>query len=168
MKRLLVALLLVYPISAMAQTYEWTDQQGTVHFTEDLGSVPKKYRKKVKKLGGDEGGVSQTTTTSEPAPAKGEAKPEGADNAKKVYGGKDEAAWRNAFKAAKGDVERTESELATLRGRMRDTSSMSRSEYIAIQNTTKHTEVRLQEMQRRLQLLQQSADRAGVPLDVRQ
>jgi len=33
MKKLLVLLLLVYPLSASAVTYEWTDDGGTVSFT---------------------------------------------------------------------------------------------------------------------------------------
>ena len=40
--------------TADAETYTWTDAQGTVHFTEDLGTVPAKLRKKVRKLGDDE------------------------------------------------------------------------------------------------------------------
>jgi hypothetical protein len=36
---------------ANAETYTWTDESGTVHFTEDYSSVPKHYRKKVGKRG---------------------------------------------------------------------------------------------------------------------
>ena len=66
MKKLLVLLLLLYPLSAVAVTYEWTDEKGTVNFTEDLGNVPKKYRKKVKVLGADEGGAPQIIESAEP------------------------------------------------------------------------------------------------------
>lgn len=36
--------------TAAAETYTWTDEQGTAHFTEDLGSVPKKARKQSRKV----------------------------------------------------------------------------------------------------------------------
>lgn len=33
---------------AYAETYSWTDEHGTIHFTEDLGKVPQKFRGRVK------------------------------------------------------------------------------------------------------------------------
>ncbi len=45
MKQLiLIATLLLLPCLAEAAAYSWTDPSGTMHFTDDLGSVPKKYR----------------------------------------------------------------------------------------------------------------------------
>jgi Domain of unknown function (DUF4124) len=40
--------------TASAETYSWTDAQGTVHFTEDLGKVPEKIRNKAKRENGAE------------------------------------------------------------------------------------------------------------------
>ncbi|MBV5339309.1 MAG: DUF4124 domain-containing protein [Deltaproteobacteria bacterium] len=40
-------LLLVAPLHA--ETYSWVDDSGTYNLTEDYSSVPKKYRKKVKR-----------------------------------------------------------------------------------------------------------------------
>jgi hypothetical protein len=107
--------------------------------------------------------------TDEPAKgaAKGEPKGDEGEKSKKLYGGKDEAAWRTAFRNANNEVQQTESELATLKGRLGDTSNMSRSEYLAVQNTIKHTEVRLQEARQKLDALQASANRAGVPPEFR-
>jgi len=31
------------------EVYRWVDEQGTVHFTDDLGQVPEKYRDKIQK-----------------------------------------------------------------------------------------------------------------------
>lgn len=46
----LFTLLLIVSVStSYADTYSWTDDQGTINFTEDLGSVPKKFRKKARK-----------------------------------------------------------------------------------------------------------------------
>lgn len=47
----LFALVTAITVSAAhADTYSWTDEQGTVNFSEDLGSVPKQFRKKARKI----------------------------------------------------------------------------------------------------------------------
>lgn len=39
-------LLLLLPGVGNAETYKWTDQKGVMHFTDDPGKIPLKYRKK--------------------------------------------------------------------------------------------------------------------------
>jgi hypothetical protein len=165
MKKLLVALLVLYPLSAFAVTYEWTDEHGTVNFTEDLGKVPKKFRKRAKVLGGEDS-TPQTTILPETSAEK--PKGEEGQKAKKLYGGRDEVAWRKDFISVRRELQQAEADVAELRGRLNDTSRMSRSEYLAIQNTINHNEVRVRGLQKKLDLLQDSADRAGVPAEFRQ
>jgi hypothetical protein len=148
------------------QTYEWTDKQGDVHFTDDRGKIPKKYRKKVRVLG-DDSGQPIISETTEPAQKKG-SKGAPAEKGKTLYGGRDEASWRNDFKNAKGAIQQTESTIAELRGRLADTSKMSRGEYLSIQATLNHLQSRLDGEQKKLDQLEQSADRAGVPAELRQ
>lgn len=45
MKYLLMACLLI-ATNVCAETYKWEDKDGGIHFTENLASVPKKYRAK--------------------------------------------------------------------------------------------------------------------------
>jgi hypothetical protein len=45
------SLWLATTVSAGAEIYSWTDDQGTVHFTEDRGAVPPKYRGKLRTTG---------------------------------------------------------------------------------------------------------------------
>ena len=175
MKRLLVAMLLLYPLSALAQTYQWTDDRGTVNFTEDLGKVPKKYRKKLKMLeGADTSPQSTAIPEQEKAKPKGEegskaiSRGEEAPKAKRLFGGKDENTWRREFAVANGELQQTESELAELRRQLNDTSKMSRSEYLTIQNTVRSYESRLPQQKKKLELLRESADRLGVPKQYRQ
>lgn len=83
---------------ADAETYSWTDAQGTMHFTEDLGAVPAKLRKKVKKLGGDEPASipaakpeSQTSSAKVPAVAPaGKGEPQSTE----AYAGKTYDQWK--------------------------------------------------------------------------
>ncbi len=44
MKKLLFVLLLITTV-AYGETYKWTDNEGTVHFSDSSGEVPEKYRK---------------------------------------------------------------------------------------------------------------------------
>lgn len=166
MKKLLVFLLLLYPLSATAEMYQWTDERGTVNFAESLGSVPKKYRKKARVVGGED--AAPAAPAAAPA-AETEKKPKGeeAKGAKKLYGGKDEAYWRREFLKANADLEYAQQDLATLKGRLSDTSGMSRSEYLAIQNSIKHAETRVQTQQTKLDELRQKADRLDVPAEYR-
>jgi len=166
MKKLLLVLLLLYPLSAAAETYQWTDERGTVNFAEDLGKVPKKYRKKAKLLGSEdaEPAAPAAVTAPESVRPKGEEVQKG----KKVYGGKDEVAWRRDFLQAASNLDNAETELAGLKARLQDTSRMSRSEYLAIQNSIRHGESRVGDLQRKLDQLHETADRLGVPPEFRQ
>jgi len=163
MKKLLVVLLLLYPLSASAVTYEWTDDSGTVSFTEDLGNVPKKYRKKAKVLGADESGVPQIIENAEPV--KGKPKDTGAAKEKKASGAKEEAALSNEYRNAKANLQATEQEITELRARLEDTSKMSRSEYLTLQNTLKQNEFRVQDQRKKVDQLREKAEKAGVSLD---
>jgi len=163
MKKLLVVLLLLYPLSASAVTYEWTDESGTVNFTEDLGNVPKKYRKKAKVLGADESGTPQIIENTEPV--KGKPRDAGNVKEKKAPGAKEEAALSNEYRSAKANLDATEQEIVELRARMEDTSKMSRSEYLTLQNTLKQDEFRVQDQRKKVDQLREKADKAGVSLD---
>jgi len=160
MKKLLVLLLLLYPLSALAVTYEWTDQSGTVNFTEDLGKVPKKYRKKVKVLGADESGAPQVIDE----PVKGKSKETAVQKEKNAPAGKGETGLRGEYAVAKANLQATEDELTDLRRRVGDTSKMSRTEYLSLQNTIKQEEFRAQEQKRKLESLREAAKKAGVAL----
>jgi peptidoglycan hydrolase CwlO-like protein len=47
---LIAAALLFYSASAFGQeVYKWVDEKGIVHFTDDLGEVPEKYREQIQK-----------------------------------------------------------------------------------------------------------------------
>ena len=163
MKKLLVLLLLLYPLSASAVTYEWTDESGTVNFTEDLGSVPKKYRKRAKVLGAEESGAPKIIESGEPA--KGTPSETGSQKEKKARGAKNEADLRGEYGAAKESLAATEQDIADLHARLGDTSKMSRAEYLGLQNTLKQDEFRAQEQRKKVEQLREKAEKAGVKVD---
>lgn len=56
---ILVLLILSSPLVFGQEIYQWVDEKGTVHFTDDLGKIPEKYQDQMK----------EKKTPPEPAPA---------------------------------------------------------------------------------------------------
>jgi len=48
-RRLLLLLLASLPLAAAAEIYQWTDEQGRVHYTQDLNQVPPRLRAQAEK-----------------------------------------------------------------------------------------------------------------------
>ena len=68
MKKVFIVLLLAATV-AQAETYTWTDKEGTVHFSESLSEVPPNLRKSAKPLGMDTNATTNATrAVSSPAP----------------------------------------------------------------------------------------------------
>ena len=143
-----------------------------------MGKIPAKYRKKAKVVGGENTGPQVTDITETP---KVKGKREGASDAgerasagelekKKaaVYGGKDAKVWRDEFGRNRADLKAAEKQLVELRSRMSDTSKMSRVEYLTLQNTVRQVEYRVLELRKNQDALNESADKAGVPAELRE
>jgi hypothetical protein len=47
----LMITVLVVADTALAESYTWVDEAGTMHFTDDASTIPKKYRRKTKVRG---------------------------------------------------------------------------------------------------------------------
>ena len=170
---IIVVILVMFAAPALAVTYEWTDNQGTVNFTEDLGSIPKEFRKKAKVVGEEEAAPAAVEEGSEGAPeVKGkEAAPEPSAGEKKelnkTYGGRSPESWRAEFADLHARIKAEEDQLSDLNERIKDTSHMSRGEYISIQLGIKSSEARLKRLRERLDALTSEANRAGLPADQR-
>jgi hypothetical protein len=80
---IVIAALLLFSSAAFGQeVYRWVDEQGTIHFTDDLGQVPEKYRDKIqKKTPPKEPPITQSTppqsTPPQPASPQPPAPPMG-------------------------------------------------------------------------------------------
>ncbi len=46
---ILVGMIILPLVAGGQEVYRWVDEKGTVHFTDDLGQVPEKYREKIQK-----------------------------------------------------------------------------------------------------------------------
>jgi len=174
---LITAILVLFALPVLAVTYEWEDSQGTINFTEDPGSIPKQYRKKAKVLGAEEEVASPepAAVTDEPKPgadAKGkgetsEQKAGGNKEQKKTYGGKSAETWRKDFAQINGNIKAEDDQVGELKDRIKDTSKMSRGEYLSIQMGINASESRLQRLRGKLDALTEEAKRSDVPAEFR-
>ena len=171
----LVATLLIFSGSAIGAVYSWVDDQGTMNFTEDYGSIPKKYRKKAKVVGGDEeepaaepqNKKTNARSTVTPETQQKPVASGGEETRKVLYGGKEGSAWKTDFMRINADLKAAEDQLAQLRGRLEDTSNMSRSEYLSIQMSIKNTESHVSDLRRQRDALVDSANKAMLPAEYR-
>jgi hypothetical protein len=67
---LLISLLLATSGLARADVYSWTDEQGTIHLTEDGEAVPPKYRSGARRL--VDNGAAEAAASEAKAPAEEE------------------------------------------------------------------------------------------------
>jgi hypothetical protein len=86
--------ILVMCAVAHATTYEWTDNQGGLHFTDNLDKVPAKYLKRVRK-------VDVQPVIQQPSQPPQQSIAPAAQN---IFGGHDEMWWRSSFKALRDDM----------------------------------------------------------------
>ena len=157
-----------------AATYEWTDDAGVVHFTDDQGNIPQKYLKKVKELntGSDE------NMTSPAAPAPQSTPPEASSPARgaKLYGGYGERQWRLRFITLRGEIKTLEESLPAMKD---DLDKLRRkrvvygraSDRVAVEKAAQaiaRNEERLKELQEQLKTLDSEASQADVPSEWRQ
>ena len=122
-------LLLAAPLHA--ETYSWVDDNGTYNFTEDYSSIPKKYRKKVKRredvpptqsLSPDSGSTSGKTESTEPKPVV-------QGNEKELYGGKSFADWRKELDVLEADLKSIEQHMEQVQKQIYDTKEISQMQF---------------------------------------
>lgn len=114
MKPTLILLILLFALStpAMGQLYEWLDDSGSVHFTDDPDRVPARYRKR----------VTTREETLKAEPKQGEVKREDAlqpqpqpQAAPKLYGGRALAWWQTSYANRVSQLETLKTDFAKLK-----------------------------------------------------
>ena len=74
----LVSILIALALPAGAEMYRWVDEKGTVHFTDDLSTIPEKYRENVEERKTPKGTPNQEVGEKPfSAPAPKPSEPEG-------------------------------------------------------------------------------------------
>lgn len=86
-----VALIVYCAVSLGQEIYQWVDEKGTVHFTDDPSLIPEKYQDQVQKR---EPPAEPPSSITAPK-GKGTLEPDAADIEKKDLLGRGEEWWRN-------------------------------------------------------------------------
>jgi hypothetical protein len=156
-------------------TYEWSDDAGVVHFTDDKGTIPGKFLKRVKELNID---INDNVKPPAAAPAPKSAPPEAAPAARgtKVYGGHGEGYWRSRFADLRKEIkgleeslpEMKEQEIALNRKRIIYGRASDRVARENLVQSKARVEERIKVLQEALKALDNEASQADVPLEWRQ
>ncbi|MDK9719050.1 MAG: DUF4124 domain-containing protein [Trichlorobacter sp.] len=165
---LLIALLLL-PVASGAASYSWTDPSGTMHFTDDLGAVPKKYRAKALRQAASEEAVPD----AKPATVKNEAKTpatqqtgsaQEAAGPSTKFGDRTAAEWQQQFQTLRGQLKKIEQEMEQLKQDGGDGKRMLGREKIAELNTrSRQLNQEYEKTRVQLNQLVEQANKVGLP-----
>jgi len=110
MKLLIIWLILTVMVAvAHGTTYQWLDDRGVMHYTDDPGKIPGKYMKRVKERESVKGAEIRLTPPHDAPPA---AAPGVSDDRKQnLFGGHDEAWWRGRYAGARNEIKRIQDAL---------------------------------------------------------
>lgn len=178
MKKLLPALILtvlLFDVAAQAATYEWLDEKGVVHFTDDPDRIPAKYLKRVKERDSVKG---EATKPALPPAAESAAPAVSADNSGdgRLYGGYGEDWWRSGFASLRAEIKSLEDGLTVKRENLNVARrkrviyqrGSDRVSFNDLNDEIKRDEAKIKELREKLNALDVEASRVGVPLEWRQ
>lgn len=175
MNRIVILICLAFPVifqgSALAVTYSWIDSEGTVNFTEDPGSVPLKYRKKVRRLDDASTAAAQT---SQQAPKSEQHQPDNANqtatksqaDSSQLYAGKTFEQWKK-------ELSDKESEMNSLNKRTSDmvviiNNTKNREERDKLMGEYKSMTARFKELKAQYTQIVDAARRAGLTVNIKE
>ena len=171
MKAVLFALFLLLQAPAPpahAAFYQWTDGKGVVHLTDDLDTIPKRYRDRAKTLKSLPKGpapAGPAATAPRPPSPPQETKPQPSP------GGHPELWWRQRFASLRGEIKTLEDALPQKEAKLVElrrqraifTRARDREAVNAMAAEISSDEARLFELRKEVEALEQEASRAGVP-----
>ncbi|MBI2353574.1 MAG: DUF4124 domain-containing protein [Deltaproteobacteria bacterium] len=177
MKKLLVlAVVMMWALPLLAETYFWVDESGTVNFTEEYSRVPVKYRKKVNKRGdvnvrpATPAGKADTSSKEKQPPQQPQAadlKAAPADNAAGLYGGQKAEIWQQNFRVRGAELKRLEEQLVRLEELIKRPVGISRERAFGLPQEFKDTQGHYGEALKRYNELNEAANKAGLPAEFR-
>jgi hypothetical protein len=175
MKLIVIAgMMILLAAHAGAETYTWTDENGTFNFTDDLSSVPLKYRKNVGKRGDINVQQDAPARAAEPTarvkavPAQklgdSDVKGSAVDG---LYNGKKPELWQQQMQPLYGEVKRLEQQLLQIEGLIKKPAGISKTRYDGLQNEFKEAQSKYNEALKSYNELNEAANKAGLPAEFR-
>lgn len=182
MKQLILsAALLFLPLTVGAGTYSWTDPSGTVHFTDDIGAVPKQHRARaLKQSAGDDYPTTavtvapQTKTPAAPA-AAGPGQAAAAQDAAPAppasvtpdtrFGDRTAAQWQAEFRVLRAELQRQEQQFEAARRETAEKNAafLNRQQIEALNIRNKQVSEAYEAARLRFNQLAEQAIKAGLP-----
>lgn len=164
--------LMMPALTAGAAVYEWVDESGVVHFTDNADKIPRKYEKKVRVKASDDGSVNVTPSTVPSAHTPAGQAADVDTNPARL----DEGLWRSRFATLREEKSRIEKELPAKREKLVTLRrkraiyqrGSDRTAYNEQNGEIERDEARIKELDQKLQELDAAASRVGVPMEWRQ
>lgn len=172
MKLLLsMGIMLLMTTQLGAETYSWVDDQGTYNFTEDLSSVPKKYQKKVNRLGDmgkDSTQVSELQEKKSGPAESGGVKPASTSGADKpLYNGKSYDDWRQEMTAHEAELSKLEQRLDLMYKESATQKGLTGEQFAAFKKEYDDTRTAYEQKYKVYSELIESARKAGLVIEIR-
>lgn len=157
-------LLLAAPL--YAETYSWVDDSGTYNFTENYSSIPKKYRKKVKRSE-DIQPETQSVTTDSESTAGNTGKTEAKPAAVELHGGKSLADWRKELDVREAELKSIEQHMEQVRKQISETEGISVAQYEELKKDYDESRVTYDQKYKNYTELIETIRKAGIQVDIR-
>jgi len=162
-------LLLAAPLHA--ETYSWVDDSGTYNFTEDYSSIPRKYRKRVRRRE-DVPPETQTVSPSSGSTSgkieKTEAKPAVVQgNEKELYGCKSFADWRKELDVLEAELKKIEQHMERVRKQISDTEWISRGQFDELKKDYDDSRETYNQKYKSYTELIETIRKAGIQVDIK-
>jgi hypothetical protein len=165
---ILLAVSVVIASVAHADTYQWTDSHGVLHFTDSLDKVPANYLKKVRKV--DVNPVIQENR--QPSQQRQNSL---TPTVKNIFGGHDQEWWRSSFMRLRIEIKNIQDGLPEKKTGLTDlrrkyviyNKPSTRIAYNELYEDIEKDEARVVELQKQLADLDDAAAKAGVPMEWR-
>lgn len=173
----LITVLLVLPAVSGAASYSWTDPSGTMHFTDDLGSVPSKYRAKALRQAAGEEAIPATQAVKVKNEAKPSAAPaapagsvsqtgsaQGAATPSTRFGDRTAAEWQAEFRTVRSELKTIEQARETLKRKTGDFRMLKTSQQTTDYNVrNKQLNDEYEAARQRFNQLVEQANKVGLP-----
>jgi hypothetical protein len=174
---LLSMLFIGFSVIASADIYQWVDNNGVVNFTDNINSIPKKYRNKVKVQSSDDSSQEATVSGTAQSTVQEDNKPQSEETSqqRKIFGGHDEIWWRSQYDSLRKELAQLQADLPTkqpeadqLRRKLIIyTYARNRVAYQAKLDEIQQDKKRISALTEQLSALDAQASAAGVPFEWR-
>lgn len=172
--------ILLMSSNALAATYSWTDQNGTMHFTDDIGRVPEKYHTKALQDNRSRHQYpEQVAEPSQPAAKNHQPSVDEADKAtqaiaplpapaevtaKTRFGERTAAEWQQQFRALNTKMDQIQQQQEQLRQEGGDGKTLiSRGKANELQARNQELSKQYEDVRQKYNQLVEQANKVGLP-----